>query len=68
MEGDLNTDLGNTENDRRGSEIAAAMTEAGFRYSATIRAVPLGLSPQRCEYPLYRLSVVGGEVTYDDVP
>ena len=29
MAGDLNTDLGDTENDRRGSEIAAAMTEAG---------------------------------------
>ena len=27
--GDLNTDLGATENDRRGSEIATAMTEAG---------------------------------------
>ena len=27
--GDLNMDLGATENDRRGSEIAAAMTEAG---------------------------------------
>ena len=27
--GDLNTDLGATENDRRGSEIAAALTEAG---------------------------------------
>ena len=27
--GDLNTDLGATENDRRGSEIAAAMTKAG---------------------------------------
>ena len=27
--GDLNTDLGDTENDRRGSEIAAVMTEAG---------------------------------------
>ena len=27
--GDLNTDLGDTENGRRGSEIAAAMTEAG---------------------------------------
>ena len=29
MAGDLNTDLRDTENDRRGSEIAAAMTEAG---------------------------------------
>ena len=27
--GDLNTDLGDPENDRRGTEIAAAMTEAG---------------------------------------
>ena len=27
--GDLNTDLGAPENDRRGREIAAAMTEAG---------------------------------------
>ena len=27
--GDLSTDLGDTENNRRGSEIAAAMTEAG---------------------------------------
>ena len=27
--GDLNTYLGDTENDRRGSEITAAMTEAG---------------------------------------
>ena len=27
--GDLNMDLGDTQNDRRGSEIAAAMTEAG---------------------------------------
>ena len=27
--GDLNTDLGDAENNRRGSEIAAAMTEAG---------------------------------------
>ena len=27
--GDLNTDLGDTENDRRGLEIAAEMTEAG---------------------------------------
>ena len=27
--GDLNTDLGGAESDRRGSEIAAAMTEAG---------------------------------------
>ena len=27
--GDLNTDLGDAESDRRGSEIAAAMTEAG---------------------------------------
>ena len=27
--GDLNTDLGATDNDRRGSEIAAALTEAG---------------------------------------
>ena len=29
MAGDLNTDLGAPENDRRGSEIAAVMTEAG---------------------------------------
>ena len=29
MAEDLNTDLGATENDRRGSEIATAMTEAG---------------------------------------
>ena len=29
--GDLNTDLGATENDRRGSEIAAAITEAGVK-------------------------------------
>ena len=29
--GDLNTDLGATENDRRGSEIAVAMTEAGVK-------------------------------------
>ena len=29
MTGDLNTDLGDVENDKRGSEIAAAMTEAG---------------------------------------
>ena len=28
--GDLNTDLGDTENDRRESEIAVAMTEAGL--------------------------------------
>ena len=27
--GGLNTDLGDTDNDRRGSEIVAAMTEAG---------------------------------------
>ena len=30
--GDLNTDLGDVENDRRGSEIAAAMAEAGVEY------------------------------------
>ena len=29
MAGDLNSDLGDKENDRRGSEIAAVMTEAG---------------------------------------
>ena len=29
VEGDLNTDLGATDNDRRGSEITAALTEAG---------------------------------------
>ena len=29
VEGDLNMDLGDAENDRRGSEIAAAITEAG---------------------------------------
>ena len=29
MTGDLNKDLGDAENDRRGSEIVAAMTEAG---------------------------------------
>ena len=28
MAGDLNTDLGDAENNRRGSEIVAAMTEA----------------------------------------
>ena len=27
--GDLNTDLGDAESNRRGSEISAAMTEAG---------------------------------------
>ena len=31
MAEDLNTDLGDTENDRRGWDIAAAMTEAGVK-------------------------------------
>ena len=30
MAGDLNTDLEDSESDRRGTEIAAAMTEAGL--------------------------------------
>ena len=33
--GDLNTDLGDAESDRRGSEIAAAMTEAGVEDMAS---------------------------------
>ena len=35
MAGDLNTDLGATDNDRRGSEISAAMTEAGVKDMTT---------------------------------
>ena len=30
MAGDLNTDLGEVEYDRRGAEISAALTEAGL--------------------------------------